>query len=132
MLLQMSVVFTCNKQTLIGQECPTLTSHGSSFCCQLIDGLISLRKERFAQFDDTLSQNTRSIEKSIGNIIRAQNKLAEHYRPILHELVASQSRDNNNPVHTSSTMQTPSNHDTHDSIHRTPPSSSGHLVLFDK
>lgn len=108
--------------------------HLQDLLSQPIDGLTGLRKERvqglFAQFDDTLSQNTRSIEQSVGNIVRTQTKLAEQCRPILHELVASQSGDNNIPGDTSSTMHTHSDHDTRDPVLRTSPPSPGKLFLY--
>lgn len=63
---------------------------------QPIDGLSGLQKERvhaiIGQFDDTFSLNTRSIEQSLRNIVTAQAKLADQFRPFLHALSSSPSQ----------------------------------------
>jgi hypothetical protein len=103
---------------------------------ELIDDLTGPYRERvlgfFSEFDQTLSQNKTSIQNSIGNIVRAQLRLAEQCRPFFHKLVASQSRDTNIPGDTSRTMHTLSDHDTRDSGHCTSPSMPGKLLFFYK
>jgi hypothetical protein len=101
---------------------------------ELIDDLTGPYRERvlgfFSEFDQTLSQNKTSIQNSIGNIVRAQLRLAEQCRPFFHKLVASQSRDTNIPGDTCRTMHTLSDHDTRDSGHCTSPSMPGKLLFF--
>jgi hypothetical protein len=88
-----------------------------------IDGLTGPHRERvrgfFSDFDHTLSQNKRTIENSIGNIVRAQFRLAEQCRPFIHELVASQSQDTYIPGDTSC-----------ESGHCTSPSMPDKLLLY--
>ncbi|CAD6266749.1 unnamed protein product [Miscanthus lutarioriparius] len=86
-----------------------------------LDDLTGSHRERvwgfFSEFDHTLSQNKRSIENSIANIVRAQFQLADQCRPIIHELVASQTWDTNIPGDTSRTMHTRNDHGTRESAH---------------
>ncbi|XP_066389768.1 uncharacterized protein [Miscanthus floridulus] len=97
-----------------------------------LDDLTGSHRDRvrgfFSEFDHTLSQNKRSIENSIANIVRAQFRLADQCRPFIHELVASQTRDTNIPGDTSKTMHTRNDHGSRESAHCTPPSMPGHEI----